>query len=314
MNRSALSRTLKALLTLALVACVLPAAASAQATRTWVSGVGDDANPCSRTAPCKTLPGAISKTAAGGEINAIDSGGFGAVSINKSITIDLRSVHGGVLTNVSNGITVNAGANDRVVLRGLRLNGLNSNFHGIRIFQARSVKVIDTSIHNWNRNAISFESTTPGAKLVVRRSELHNNGGNGVLVAPSNGGNATATIRGTDIDDNACGLAVGAFGPDPAFNYAVGCGTRSGNATTDRAAATINSFNNAITDNSQVGAFSRGLLAANALTTIRLSRNEITGNLTGLQALGSGVIASWGDNLIAGNGTDGAATATLTEG
>ena len=70
------------LLSLAAVATVLSlgaGAAQAQATRTWVSGVGDDANPCSRTAPCKTFPGAISKTAAGGEINCLDPGGFGGV-------------------------------------------------------------------------------------------------------------------------------------------------------------------------------------------------------------------------------------------
>jgi hypothetical protein len=62
--------------------------ANAQATRTWVSGVGDDANPCSRTAPCKTFAGAISKTAPGGEIDALDPGGFGALTITNAITID----------------------------------------------------------------------------------------------------------------------------------------------------------------------------------------------------------------------------------
>ncbi len=89
--------------------------AHAQATRTWVSGVGDDANPCSRTAPCKTFAGAISKTAAGGEINVLDPGGFGAVTITKSITIDCDTVAGGVLSSGTNGIVVNAGADDRVV-------------------------------------------------------------------------------------------------------------------------------------------------------------------------------------------------------
>src|SRR3569833_3224253 len=69
--------------------------AYAQATRTWVSGTGDDANPCSRTAPCKTFAGAISKTAAGGEINCIDTGGYGAVTITKSITIDCTSTDAG---------------------------------------------------------------------------------------------------------------------------------------------------------------------------------------------------------------------------
>src|SRR5213083_3662422 len=88
------------------------AVCSAQATRTWVSGVGDDANPCSRTAPCKTFAGAISKTAASGEINCLDPGGFGAVTITKAITIACEGVTAGVLAAGTNGIIVNAGAND----------------------------------------------------------------------------------------------------------------------------------------------------------------------------------------------------------
>jgi hypothetical protein len=81
---------------------------SAQATRTWVSGVGDDANPCSRTAPCKTFAGAISKTAAGGEINVLDPGGFGGVTITKSISIIAEGVEAGVLVSGTNAIVVNA--------------------------------------------------------------------------------------------------------------------------------------------------------------------------------------------------------------
>src|SRR5215471_7877015 len=78
--------------------------ASAQASRTWVSGVGDDANPCSRIAPCKTFAGAISKTAPNGEINCLDPGGFGAVTITKSITIDCSGTFGSVLAALTNGI------------------------------------------------------------------------------------------------------------------------------------------------------------------------------------------------------------------
>src|SRR5882724_11080869 len=77
------------------------APANAQATRTWVSGVGDDANPCSRTAPCKTFAGAISKTAGGGEINVLDPGGFGGVTITKSITIS-STFEAGVLVSGTN--------------------------------------------------------------------------------------------------------------------------------------------------------------------------------------------------------------------
>jgi hypothetical protein len=97
--------------------------ASAQATRTWVSGVGDDANPCSRTAPCKTFAGAISKTAPGGEINVLDPGGFGAVTITKAITIRSDHIEAGVLVSGTNGIIVAAGATDKVVLEGLDIDG-----------------------------------------------------------------------------------------------------------------------------------------------------------------------------------------------
>src|SRR5919107_3217952 len=112
-----------ALCVAAFAALGFSAPASAQATRTWVSGVGDDVNPCSRTAPCKTFQGAISKTAIGGEINCLDPGGYGAVTITKSMTISCPYTEGGALAG-GNGITINdaltATPNTAVVyLRGL---------------------------------------------------------------------------------------------------------------------------------------------------------------------------------------------------
>src|SRR5580704_1447284 len=107
------------------------APAQAQATRTWVSGVGDDANPCSRTAPCKTFPGAISKTAAGGEINCLDPGGFGAVTITKAISIICESGEAGVLVSGTNGIVISAGVNDVVFLKGLDIEGIGTGLSGI---------------------------------------------------------------------------------------------------------------------------------------------------------------------------------------
>src|SRR5438309_8365754 len=101
---------------LALIALALPASASAQASRTWVSGVGDDANPCSRTAPCKTFPGAYSKTAVGGEIDALDPGGFGTITIGKSITLDGGGGQvASILASSTNGVIINGGATDRVI-------------------------------------------------------------------------------------------------------------------------------------------------------------------------------------------------------
>src|SRR5258707_9763468 len=112
--------------------------AQAQASRTWVSGVGDDANPCSRTAPCKTFAGAISKTAAGGEIDVLDPGGFGAVTITKAITIASEGAgEGGILVAGTNAITINAGINDVIILRGLQIDGgpIGSNsLNGVKFF------------------------------------------------------------------------------------------------------------------------------------------------------------------------------------
>jgi hypothetical protein len=100
-------------------------------SHTWVSGVGDDANPCSLTAPCKTFAGAISKTAPGGEISVLDSGSFGAFTINKAITIDGGAGVASVLTPPgTNGIVVQAGANDTVILRNLRINGVSQTAQG----------------------------------------------------------------------------------------------------------------------------------------------------------------------------------------
>ena len=137
-----------------LVICLWSSAAQAQAPRTWVSGVGDDANPCSRTAPCKTFAGAISKTAAGGEIDALDPGGYGTVTITKAITIDGG---GGQVASVlasggtTNGIIVAAEASDIVTLRNLRINGVEGTpsgggLHGIRYLSGAALHIEDCNI------------------------------------------------------------------------------------------------------------------------------------------------------------------------
>src|SRR5208282_5897444 len=117
-----------ALLGALFVAGLAIAPAHAQATRTWISGVGDDANPCSRTAPCKTFAGAISKTTAGGEIDALDPGGFGALTITKSITLDGGGGQvASILVSGTPGINVAAGGNDVVTIRNIRFQGLLGN-------------------------------------------------------------------------------------------------------------------------------------------------------------------------------------------
>src|SRR5689334_6364557 len=168
------------------------APAHAQATRTWVSGVGDDVNPCSRTAPCKTFAGAISKTATNGEINCLDSAGFGAVNIIKSITIDCHTEHGGILSLNVNGVIVN-GAGVVVTLRGLVIQGAGGTTgNGIRIVQAGAVNIDDCIIEGFagavgtaNGRGITIETATANVRVTVQNSQLYNNTNFGIDSAPT---------------------------------------------------------------------------------------------------------------------------------
>jgi hypothetical protein len=172
------------------------APANAQATRTWASGVGDDANPCSRTAPCKTFAGAISKTAAAGEISVLDPGGFGAVTITKSISLVSDGNEGSILAGGTAAIIINAGPTDIVSIYGLKLEGagtpVNSPY-GIRVLQAGSVYISHTVIRGFKGspgNGVSVESATNATRVFLNNVEINNNN-NGIFV---HGGAATNAI------------------------------------------------------------------------------------------------------------------------
>src|SRR5262249_2507470 len=155
------SRFVRHLLAGVVTTLVASASAHAQATRTWVSGVGDDVNPCSRTAPCKTFAGAISKTAPSGEISALDPGGYGAVTITKSLTIDGGggAGFGSIISAQITAIIVNAASTDVVTLRNLSIDGAGTGTVGIRILAAKAVFVEDTVIFGVNGRGISDERT-----------------------------------------------------------------------------------------------------------------------------------------------------------
>jgi hypothetical protein len=176
-----------------LVPMLMAAPAHAQATRTWVSGVGDDANPCSRTAPCKTFAGAISKTAAAGEINVLDPGGFGAVTITKSITISADHVEAGVLVSGTNGINVAAGATDTVVLEGLDIEGLGTGINGVSITSGAKVHIIRCKIHHFTGNGVNMTSSTSGGHVFISDSYIFQNGGGVNVQGTANIGSLTNT-------------------------------------------------------------------------------------------------------------------------
>src|SRR5215472_16872530 len=136
-----------------------------QATR--VSGVGDDANPGSRTAPCKTFAGAISKTDANGVIDVLDPGGFGAVTITKSITIEGDAAEGDILALGTNAIVINASPTDVVILRNLTLEGAGvpPGLTGIQIQSAGAVHVENCRINGFTASGIDFVDSAAGAQL-----------------------------------------------------------------------------------------------------------------------------------------------------
>ena len=197
-----------------LILLTVSAAAHAQATRTWVSGVGDDANPCSRTAPCKTFAGAISKTAAGGEINVLDPGGFGAVTITKSITISSEGFEAGVLVSGTNGIIVNAANTDVVVLRGLDIEGLGTGLSGIKVLAVGALYVEKCTINHFTQNGINFVPTSATAstsQIHVTDTIVRNNTGassGGILVKPGTNVTAIGEIERTQLRNNQFGLRI----------------------------------------------------------------------------------------------------------
>jgi hypothetical protein len=192
------SRIVKFLSTAALVVG-FSTIAHAQATRTWVSGVGDDANPCSRTAPCKTFAGAISKTAAGGEINVLDPGGFGGVTITKSLTIRSDCFEAGVLGSGTHAIIVNApNATDVVILEGLDIEGLGTGLDGVRMVGNGGVVVRRCLIHHFTGNGVNLIGVS-GAKAFVQDCVISNNGG-GVNVQGASGATNTGVIDRTTIE------------------------------------------------------------------------------------------------------------------
>ena len=175
------------ILTLATATILYATPSQAQATRTWVSGVGDDANPCSRTAPCKTFAGAISKTAPGGEINVLDPGGFGAVTITKSISIISVGFEAGVLVSGTNGIVVSVADADKVLLEGLDIEGLGTGLNGVSFISGAKLHIIRCNIHHFTQNGVNVASSTSGGHAFISDSYIFSNVG-GVNV------NGTANI------------------------------------------------------------------------------------------------------------------------
>ena len=284
--------------------------ASAQATRTWVSGVGDDANPCSRTAPCKTFAGAISKTAVDGEINCIDPGGFGAVTITKSIVIDCGGTFGSVLNPLTNGIVINAGANDRVILRNLSINGAGTGVNGIYVLNAAKVHIENVAIRGQAGIGINFVPTG-NSVMTLSQSFVRDNGSHGVFVKPSAGMVARLFVAGSQIAGNAsAGIRVDDGGTATISDSMFYNNGSNGVTTASAGGAAEVMLERVVT----AGNGSGGVLANGPAAVVRMSNVTTTNNFYGLTPpAGGGAMISFGNNrAAANNGGNGTPTATAT--
>jgi hypothetical protein len=283
----------------------------AQASRTWVSGVGDDANPCSRTAPCKTFAGAISKTAAAGEINIIDPAGYGGVTITKSITINGGGSFASILVSGTNGVIVNVGASDVVTIRNVSINGLGTGLSGIKMLGSGSLFVENVDIHQFTDKGIDFQPTG-AAQLFVTNAAIRNTGG-GIIVKPAAGISATAHVRDSIVEQNVYGIRA----EDRASVSIERC-TAVGNlnngflAISTSQAAQMTIDGSIASNNRNPSSSSSGIQSNGALSTIRISNVVVTNNDIGLNLAG-GSVASWGNNKIAGNNLNGAPNSSLSQ-
>ena len=269
-------------LTLALMA----GQACAQATRTWVSGVGDDANPCSRTAPCKTFAGAISKTAPGGEIDALDPAGYGAVTITKSITINGTPFQAGVVVSGTNGVIINAATTDTVVLRGLDFVGLGTGLSAVSVLSAKEVVLQNLRVSDFTVAGVSVTASSAVNLVIddVTISKCEGATAAGVSLKPATGGIVKAMLNRVRVGNCATGIVVA-----PAAGVIA----------------------DALVDQGDVAFATTGIQADGSTATVRLSNSNVFANTTGLSAINSGSIISYNNNRLRGNTTDGAPTTTV---
>jgi hypothetical protein len=269
---------------------LMSSVAQAQATRTWVSGVGDDANPCSRTAPCKTFAGAISKTAAGGEISVLDPGGFGAVTITKAITINGDGTLAGILYTGLAGITVNAGAGDEVIIRNVSLHGGGTGQNGVSFLAGKRLVLENVTLTRHGTSAVSLTPTT-ASEVVLR--DVHMRGGSfGVYMSPANV-NLKVLIEDSSIEGS--GIGIFSFSPravSHVSNSIISNNASYGVLVETGAMSLVNNrfFGNAVA------------LRAETNGKIRLSDNDIFDNGASI-GCGAGKVMSDATNILAGNTT-----------
>jgi len=296
------------ILALAIFTLTVASMAQAQATRTWVSGVGDDVNPCSRTAPCKTYAGAISKTAAGGEISTLDPGGFGAVTITKSMTINgtKGAGFGSILHSGTNGVNVNDSASGSpnsiiVRLRDLSINGAGTTtgLRGISMTSGKHLYVEDCQIYGSKSapgrgidiNLNGAPAAGGAQRVMIKNTQITDMSGEGIRAANANAVGVNVFLQGVQVSNTSTGLTLSTNAKGLAFDSQFI--NHTGSAVEVLGGSLGVDLHNCVLANAVTG-------LALAASTSRISGCTITGNTNGVNFVG-GTLVTYGDNKTQGN-------------
>jgi hypothetical protein len=267
--------------------------------RTYVSGLGSDANPCLASWPCQTFQAALALTIAGGEIYVLDSANYGAVTINKAVSITSEGAMAGVLATSGAGITIAAGAGDVINLRGLDIDGGGSGGIGIQFSSGQSLNIQKSVVRNFTNSGISFSPNGPGT-LFITDTTVTNNGNNGISVT-SNGTAVSGAINRVTASRNGTGIL--AFGGNASVTI---IDTVAGNNSYGiGASSSAVMVRNSTVSNNGIG------IAADQNAIVRVGQSTVTANGTGWQATNGGQVVSYSNNNVAGNTTDGTVTSTV---
>jgi hypothetical protein len=292
-----------------LLTTLLATSAFAQATRTWVSGVGDDVNPCSRTAPCKTFAGAISKTASGGIIDAMDPGGFGAVTITKPITIEGNGTLASVLASGVQGIVVNisSGVNRDVILRNLLIDGAGTTLgtNGVNFIAGDSLTVENCSIVHFSTTGILFQPNTT-AQMKVMHSEIELSG-IGIRSVGIGAGFANTSVWDSSLAKNGTGIQGDERSSTTIRHTNVSGSTADGILGTSTSTGSSMMVDFSVSEHNGTGIRANG-----GNTEVQVNNSTITGNTTGVSSTGSGQICTFSSNRLQQNPTPGAFNCTRT--
>jgi hypothetical protein len=303
------------------LAILFNGAAAQAATRTFVSAHGADTNPCSATSPCRTFAFALTQTAPGGEIYVLDTAGYGPVTITQAVSI-VNQTSTAAITASGGGVavTVNAGANDKIVLRGMTIVGGGSGSYGIVFNSGASLTVEDCTISQFSFAGIQFAPTNP-SRLYVSNTRVASNAQVGINVVPqvtSGSGSVNASFVHVEAtDDNqagifvdgrssVAGIAVQATIADSLISDNTVAGIHTISAAGAFAPVTVMVRNTTVANTAQFG------LVAENNSTLYFGHSTITGNGQALITTGSGVLQSYGDNNIDGNGSLGSSPTGVT--